>query len=68
MFLGECLLSEQRLDEFAAVEHPQLVDTLADADVAYRHVETVADADNHTAFRRAVEFGCLLYTSDAADE
>ncbi len=50
-------IAEECIDEFAAVEDPQLVDSLADADVADRDAELVADADHDAAFGRAVELG-----------
>lgn len=50
-----CFAAEKGVHELLAVEHLELVDTFADADVADGNAELVADADHHAALGRAVE-------------
>ena len=47
-------LSEKGVYKVVAVEHAELVDALADADVAHGDVELVTDADYHAALGCAV--------------
>ena len=47
-------IAEKCADKFAAVEPAQVVDPLADADVAHRNAEPVADADDDAPLGRAV--------------
>src|SRR4051812_33366195 len=51
------------VDEVACIEGPQRLDLLADADVAHRHAQLVADSQYDTAFGRAIE----LRQDDAGD-
>src|SRR5690606_2641661 len=47
---------EERIYEFMLVEHLQMVDTLSYANVFYRNLELVGDADNEATFSRSVKF------------
>ena len=52
-----CWVAEKAVYEFASVEHLQLVDAFADADITDRNFKLVADSDHDAAFGRSVEFG-----------
>ena len=53
-----CLLVlEKRVDKLLLVEQLQSLHRLAQTDIFYRHLELVADADDHAALGCAVELG-----------
>ena len=51
------LLGKERIYKLAAVEHPELVDALANTDISYGNVELVADANHNASLGRAVQLG-----------
>ena len=50
-------LSEKGVYKVVTVEHPELVDALADTNIAHGDVELVADTDYHTTLGCAVQLG-----------
>ena len=51
------LVLEKRVDKLLLVEQLQSLHRLAQTDIFYRHLELVADADDHAALGCAVELG-----------
>ena len=50
-------LGEQRINKYCRIKWPQVVNTFASPDKAYRNPAIASDARNRAAFGRSVELG-----------
>ena len=55
MYVHAPLCAEQRLHKRHFIEHLEVVDLLADANVLHWNFEFIGDSDDDTTFGRAVE-------------